>query len=279
MRLFTRRQFSTTLFSSAVIGGFWTRFVEPWWFKTSHVRVPVGLGEKNALTVLHLSDFHADPMPLDYISSAIRSGLAWKPDLILLTGDYITAKYDRWDEYTKILSQMPRVAPTYATLGNHDGGKWSARGSGYRDTSLVRETLAKAGIQLLHNESRRVEMRGVPLNLVGLGDMWASEMRPLRGFGDVKQDAGVPAVLLSHNPDSKDELRDFKWDLMLSGHTHGGQLSLPLIGEPFAPIRDKRYVRDLHRLDDRWLYITSGVGSLHTARFNARPEISVLTLC
>src|SRR5690349_11762930 len=103
MRLFSRRQFSTTLFSGAMVGGFWMRFVEPWWFKTSQRRVPVGLGEGRAITVLHLSDFHADPMPLDYIGSAIRSGLAWKPDLIICTGDFITSKYDRWDEYVKVL--------------------------------------------------------------------------------------------------------------------------------------------------------------------------------
>lgn len=261
-----------------MVGGFWTRFVEPWWFKTSQRRIRVGLGEDRAITVLHLSDFHADPMPLDFIRSAIRSGLAWKPDLIFCTGDFITSKYDQWDEYVKVLCEMPQLAPTYAVLGNHDGGGWSARARGYPETTLIREALAKANVQLLYNESRRIETRGIPLNLVGLGDWWASEMRPIRGFGEVKREDGVPTVLLSHNPDTKDDLRGYQWDLMLSGHTHGGQLSLPLIGEPFAPIRDKRYVRDLHRLEDRWLYITSGVGSLHTARFNARPEISLLTL-
>ena len=88
----------------------------------------------------------------------------------------------------------------------------------------------------------------------------------------------MPVVLLSHNPDTKDHLLDFAWDVMLSGHTHGRQLSLPLIGEPFSPIVDKRYVRGLYRWENRWLHISAGVGSLHTARFNCRPEVSLLTL-
>jgi predicted MPP superfamily phosphohydrolase len=103
-------------------------------------------------------------------------------------------------------------------------------------------------------------------------------MDPAAALGGRKRDRNNPLVLMSHNPDTKDALRSLPWDMMLSGHTHGGQLSLPLLGEPFAPIVDKRYVRDLHRIEDRWLYITAGVGSLHTARFNCRPEISLLTL-
>jgi uncharacterized protein len=278
MRLFSRRQFTTSLFCAGLMGGLWTRFVEPWWFKTTRRRIPVGFTDGRELTVLHLSDFHADPMPLDYLRKAIRAGLELQPDLILCTGDFITSRYDHWDAYADLLAEMPRVAPTYASLGNHDGGGWSRKGSGYPDTSLLREALAKAGVQLLYNEQRRIQVGDVSLSLVGLGDWWAGEMRPAQAFRNLPADKGVPTVLLSHNPDTKDELRDYSWDLMLSGHTHGGQLSLPFIGEPFAPIRDKRYVRDLHRLGDRWLYISSGVGCLHTARFNARPEISLLTL-
>jgi uncharacterized protein len=91
-------------------------------------------------------------------------------------------------------------------------------------------------------------------------------------------DRTQPTILLSHNPDTKSQLMKWPWDLMLSGHTHGGQLSLPGIGTPFAPIRDKRYVRGLHRWNDRWLHITKGVGNLHGMRFNCRPEVSILTL-
>lgn len=265
-----------TILAASLGGGLWTRFVEPWWLKTAEHTVPLGLNG-GKLRLLHLSDMHVDPMPLDHIAKSVRMGLALKPDLICLTGDFITWKYQEWDAYAAILAQLPKTAPTFATLGNHDGGRW-ARHSGYADTVHVRELLARAKIPLLYNEMLPFEHANGRLMLAGLGDWWADEMNEAKAFKGHARKAGVPTVLLSHNPDTKDELAAEPWDLMLSGHTHGGQLSLPLIGEPFAPVRDKRYVRDLHRIGDKWLHITAGVGCLHTARFNCRPEISLLTL-
>jgi predicted MPP superfamily phosphohydrolase len=103
-------------------------------------------------------------------------------------------------------------------------------------------------------------------------------MQPAEAFAGWQREPGVPLILLSHNPDTKQRLLRYSWDLMLSGHTHGGQLSLPLVGEPFAPIEDKAHVHGLYRWEDRWLHITAGVGALHSLRFNCRPEVSVLTL-
>ena len=252
------------------------RFIEPWWFKIAHHMVPLGLGGE-PLRLLQLSVMHADPMPLDYLRKTFRAGLSEKPDLICVTGDFITLKYERWDEYAALLAELPVAAPTFAILGNHDGGAW-ARRKGYADTKLVRAMLDAAHIPLLHNRRERLELRGHALDLVGLGDSWAEEMDPVSAFSGWQHEPGVPTILLSHNPDTKERLLPFDWDVMLSGHTHGGQLSLPFVGEPFAPIRDKRFVRGLYRWEDRWLHITAGVGSLHTARFNCRPEVSALTL-
>jgi predicted MPP superfamily phosphohydrolase len=136
--------------------------------------------------------------------------------------------------------------------------------------------LGNAGITLLHNASTIFQHRDWKLNIVGLGDWWADEMEPQTAYR--KADRSIPTILLTHNPDTKNRLDTWPWDLMLSGHTHGGQLSLPMIGTPFAPIRDHRFVRGLHRWHDRWLHITKGVGNLHGMRLNCRPEVSVLTL-
>ena len=263
--------------------GLWTRFIEPWWFKIANHTVPLGLGGE-PLRLLQLTDMHADPMPLDFLRKTFRAGLALKPDLICLTGDFITHQYDEWDAYAALLAELPVVAPTFAILGNHDGGKWACHSGrsqkfrGYADTKLVRAMLETAHIPLLHNRHERLALRGHEIDLVGLGDWWADEMNPKAAFSDWKREPGVPAILLSHNPDTKERLLPFPWDVMLSGHTHGGQLSLPFVGEPFAPIQDKRFVRGLYRWEDRWLHISAGVGALHTARFNCRPEVSLLTL-
>jgi predicted MPP superfamily phosphohydrolase len=162
-------------------------------------------------------------------------------------------------------------------MGNHDGGKWVSRhGYGYKSWELVAELLKTAGVQLLHNEARVVELKGRDVQLVGLGDLWADELNPTKAFAGAHRD--LRTILLSHNPDSKVFNAPFGWDLMLCGHTHGGQLRLPIIGTPFAPVRDKRYVAGLKAWEDRWIHVTKGVGNLHGLRFNCRPEVSLIRL-
>jgi predicted MPP superfamily phosphohydrolase len=176
------------------------------------------------------------------------------------------------------LKPLAENAPTFACLGNHDGGSWAARRRGYEDTTAVRELLAKSGVELLHNTAKPVRIKEWNLTLVGLGDSWAKEIQPQFAFPQLPPSADATTLLLSHNPDTKAQLKEFVWDLMLCGHTHGGQLRLPILGTPFAPVEDMRFVEGLHRWHDRWIHITRGVGNLHGVRFNCPPEVSLITL-
>ena len=273
-RKITRREF---LGLGALSGLGYMRFGEPHWLGTGRHAVPLEGGGAEPVTLLQLADFHAsEVVSLDFIERAVRLGLEAQPDLICLTGDFITRLWEDWERYAKILAQLARRAPTFACLGNHDGGVWAGGRGGYASTEEVRELLAQAGMVLLHNASRAVTLRGRTFQLVGVGDFWAQQMDAPRAFAGVP--AGAPTILLSHNPDTKGALAAFPWQLMLSGHTHGGQLDLPFIGTPFAPVADRRFVRGLHRWEERWIHITKGVGSLHGLRFNCPPEVSVLTL-
>jgi predicted MPP superfamily phosphohydrolase len=271
----SRRHF---LLLAPVAGLAYMRFGEPRWLDVGRHEVPLSGDGRRPLTLLQLSDFHASHfVGLEMIAASVELGLrSCTPDVICLTGDYITWKWEDWDGYAKVLAALAKVAPTFACMGNHDGGRWAASSRGYDDHRLVAAMLAQADVQLLHNRSTQFFANGWRLNLVGVGDEWAKEMEPALAFRGI-----APAdltILLSHNPDTKTELREFPWDLLLCGHTHGGQLDLPVIGTPFAPIRDKRYVAGLHRWEERWLHVTKGVGNLHGMRLHCRPEVSVLTL-
>lgn len=262
---------------TGVAAGGYMRFWEPGWLEINRHEVSLGDGGE-PLRLLHLSDLHASRVvSLEFIQRALAVGLEQQPDLICLTGDYITWKYSRYDEYARLLSALPDAAPTFACLGNHDGGRWAGRSRGYPDSSHVRGLLAKAGITLLHNEARAVRVNGRILNLAGLGDAWNGEMDAEQAFAETPA-PGAPTVVLSHNPDTKKQLADYAWQLLLCGHTHGGQIYVPGLGAPFAPVRDKRYVKGLHEWEGRWLHITKGVGNLHGMRLNCRPEVSMLTL-
>jgi predicted MPP superfamily phosphohydrolase len=272
-RLLTRRNFIGACATGA--GGLgYMRFGEAEWLEINSPQLALRNDDGAAeVRLLHLSDFHASGVvSLAYIKRAIDLSLELKPDLICLTGDFITARYRQFDEYQEILRALGEAAPTFACMGNHDGGSWVAP-HGYGDWSRVGNMLAAVEITVLHNRSVTMEIRGRALQLVGLGDLWAREMIPAKAFQGAKS---LPTILLSHNPDSKSHLGNYAWDLMLCGHTHGGQMRLPWIGTPFAPVRDKRYVEGLKPWQDRWIHVTKGVGNLHGVRLNCRPEISLL---
>ncbi len=272
----SRRKFLTGVMGATAGVIAHMKWLEPRWLGIGRHDLKLNAQEGPPIRLLQLSDFHAsEDVSLDFIQGAVVNGLKLKPDLICLTGDFITWRYDAFRRYAEILKPLADAAPTYATLGNHDGGRWVGT-RGYSDTSLVRDLLSQSRIELLHNRSAGVQIHGRKLELAGVGDLWAEELDAPAAFSGPRN--GSATILLSHNPDSKDSLLAYKWDLMLCGHTHGGQCDLVFFGTPFAPVRDKRYVSGLHRWNDRWIHVTKGVGNLHGLRLNCRPEISLLTL-
>ncbi len=281
-RLLTRRRFLASAgvgVMGVATGAAYMRFIESGWLAVGRHQVPLALRSERSLRLLHLSDLHASKVvSLDFIESALELGLSLKPDLICLTGDFVTRQFGELERYARLLGRLSRAAPTFATFGNHDGGAWVGPRGGYASNRQVRELLAASGIALLHNSARAVAIAGESLRLVGVGDFWADEIDARAAFAAAPAPSPTRTILLSHNPDSKDLVRAYPWDLMLCGHTHGGQLSLPLVGEPFAPVRDKRFVKGLHSWDGRWIHVTKGVGNVGGLRFNCRPEVSLLTL-
>ncbi len=275
----TRRQFflaSTATGCSLFLDGRW---IEPNWLEVT--TRPVALKRplpSGPIRLLHLSDLHASSVvPVSAIEHAITLGLAERPDVICITGDFITQREEHpRGEYVRALRRLSAAAPTYAVLGNHDGGLWSAKDGGYGDHRVVARILEESGIELLHNRSTVVSIRGDSIVLAGVGDLWSEEIDAPRAFSGVGGERNI--VLLAHNPDSKDALDAFPWDLMLSGHTHGGQVIVPLIGPPFVPVTDRRYVAGLKPWGERQIHVTRGVGNIRGVRFLCRPEASLLLL-
>jgi predicted MPP superfamily phosphohydrolase len=159
-------------------------------------------------------------------------------------------------------------------MGNHDGG-WLP--SGMTDSSGVREVLTAAGLDILHNRATIVNAGDQKLELVGLGDPWGQEFSAGHAFPRSTAKP-YPRIVLSHNPDTKDRLAARPWDLMLSGHTHGGQVVIPFLGSPWAPVQDKRYLHGLAPWEGRQIHVTSGVGNAHGVRLNCPPELALLEL-
>ena len=272
----TRRKLLYSFFAAPLL---YPCYWEPRWLDVTHRRVRLpGFRPAQPIRVLHLADLHASIfVPLSMIDHAITLGLATRPDLICVTGDFITLR-EGFDAslYARVLRRLSAAAPTFAVLGNHDGGNWSRYHHGFADHTVVDRILEDASIELLHNRPARAEVRGSRITLAGVGDLWSHEVQPARAFAGVTLDS--PVLLLAHNPDTKDRLRTYPWHLMLSGHTHGGQIIVPFEGQRYAPVSDKRYVAGLKPWGARQIHVTRGVGNLGGVRFRCRPEVSILTI-
>jgi uncharacterized protein len=257
----------------------YTRFLEPSWLEVKQHQVPFFSTPGPTIKILHLSDLHySKVVPLDFILKSLTLGLKHKPDLICLTGDYITGKILDFKNYQELLSQFSEKLPTYACLGNHDYPSWGKlpRPANTKGLKPMAALFKLSGIQLLHNQSKKIQVKGRTFQIVGLGDWWRNLCRPETAFAQV--DSKIPSLVLSHNPDSKEALADYPWNLMLCGHTHGGQIKLPFFGALHAPVKDWGYLEGLKPWGKRWIHTTRGVGNLHGIRFNCRPEVSLIHL-
>lgn len=278
MRL-SRRQFVKSLMTAVPCGAGYAGVVEPGWLHVKRTTIQLAAAPlPRPVKLLHLSDLHfSTAVPLEHIAKAVSLGLAEKPDAICVTGDFITDQLRDEAAYARVLARLADAAPTFATMGNHDGGNWAGGHGGYPTSEEVQDLVRGAGLCVLHNHSADLAVGDSRLRITGLGDAWAGEFHPDQAF--VAGGTVHGRVALSHNPDTKDALLAHPWELLLCGHTHGGQVALPFLGGGcFAPVRDSRYVDGHYGWKGRHLYVTRGVGSILGLRFNCRPEVTVLTL-
>jgi predicted MPP superfamily phosphohydrolase len=225
-----------------------------------------------------LSDLHYDPhFSAVPIARAVDLINGLKPDLIVVTGDFVTAPFaasrssatqaaKMIEPCAQLLGPMQAPLGVYACLGNHDVAT---------DEAHIAAVLESGGISVLRNRSIPLERNGARLWLGGLNDV-------LEGKYDLKQALkGVPkpepVVMLVHEPDYAGYVKDV--DLQLSGHSHGGQIRFPILGAPVLPVMGRRYPQGLRRIGPLTLYTNVGIGTIWLPmRLNCPPEVTLITL-
>lgn len=300
---------------SSVIG-IWPRFIEPRMISTTHLTLPLPniSPDLEGLKILQFSDLHFHSK----VSDSFYKRLADKvkklnPDVICFTGDFLC--YGLIDDPLR-LQQLLRSfnAPygCYAVLGNHDyqeyvsigengdydvinsdistqrkgwkrlltttlvTGKKSSRIASVQLNEQLMKLMESQPFELLNNETKRIRIKDSYLNICGLEEYMLGRCRPEKAFLNYSKDD--PGIVLVHNPDSLPSLIKYPGDIVLCGHTHGGQVNLPGLCKKFMLAEHQELKRGLHHFNGKKVYINRGIGSVMPFRWFSIPELLLLTL-
>lgn len=246
------------------------------------------------LKLVQMSDFHyADGLLSEkMLTEAIAISNAVKPDLVILTGDYVNRTAKPIHQLAPKLQNLQSRYGVYAILGNHDIYYPSSQPE-------IIDALTNVGIKVLWNQI--AYPLGDKLPLVGLADVYSREFNPEPIMNQL--DSTTPCIVLSHNPDTAEILQKWRVDLQLSGHTHGGQIVIPGLGPAMIyytkilkkiphKIRRKlpflrkthsilhhwQWSEGLHQIGNNQLYVNRGLGTYFPGRLFCPPEVTIITL-
>lgn len=272
----SRRQFLTGLAGAPLLAlsatSAYARFIEPYYYRVVEQDVFVrDLPQAfENFRITQLTDVHHSRIVgLDEIRRVVNLAQSTKPDLIALTGDYTTT-YRRFIEpCAEALGNLQAPEGVWAVLGNHDH---------YTDHELTTRSLERNHIPVLNNANTTLRRGSDSLQLAGIDDWSWAQGDWDRAFHAL--DRNRPTVLLSHQPSVLDLPETQHVSLILSGHTHGGQVTFPFIGAPARlATKDLKYAHGLFRRGDTQLFVSSGTGVIGLpVRLGARPEVAVLRL-
>lgn len=271
----TRRQFLRAAAlgaAAAAVGGTGYGMFEAGWVRIDEQTLPLPRlpNTFHGTRVAFLADIHHGPyLDLEFVQAVVRTTNLLEPDLILLGGDYSLRDKKYIRPCLEVLADLRAPMGVFGVLGNHDywHGVWPTRYG-----------MQAAGITELTNRGVWFERGGERFRLAGVDDLWAGrpDAEPALA-GATLNDA---CLLVSHNPDFAETLRDRRVGLVLSGHTHGGQVTLPGCGVPWVPSRyGEKYLRGRVEAPTTTVYVSSGLGvSVVPVRLGSRPEINLITL-
>ncbi|HEX8324458.1 MAG TPA: metallophosphoesterase [Tepidisphaeraceae bacterium] len=222
--------------------------------------------------IVQMSDLHYSPMVWKrYLQQFVHWVNDFQPDLVVVTGDLVTGGQFWSTRVAHILKQIKATHGVVCTLGNHDYSMFGKRmpRHGMNRADHLADALRDAGLIVLRNEVLRIRHNDcvTPLTIVGLDDEWSGAIDADKGFAGVSE--GEPVICLNHNPANALELMHYPWQWMLSGHTHGRQLTGRMRRE---------YTFGYYPLGDRHLYVNRGLSYGQRRKRWCRPEISIFRL-
>jgi predicted MPP superfamily phosphohydrolase len=235
--------------------------------------LPGWAASSGSLRIAVLADLHTGSPHNDLkkLAEVVHATNHAQPDLILLAGDFVIhgmvgGEFVEPELSASVLKDLHAPLGVFAILGNHD---W------WFDPTRVQSALETAGIEVLEDQSRSLRFKNTHLWLVGVSDYWEGPHNIKKALSGVNGTA--PVILFTHNPDIFPEI-PASVSLTIAGHTHGGQVAIPLVGRPIVPSKyGERYAIGHVIEGGRHLFVTPGIGtSIVPVRFRVPPEISLV---
>jgi predicted MPP superfamily phosphohydrolase len=256
----------------------YSQFGEPDGFavETVHLQLKRLPRAFSGFRVAQISDLHMGGwMTLDRLRHVADLITAQKPDVLTITGDFLkgrsfTEASEQWiNDLERVLSPLAESISSFAVLGNHD--YWT-------NPDAVREMLRRCGIKDLTNAVVALRREDAKLYFCGVDDIRHGNVRLNDVIAQLEENSA--AILLVHEPDFADtSAATGKFDLQISGHTHGGQVVIPYFGPPVLPVSGRKYPGGLYKVGDMFQYTNRGVGTDTVAlRINCPPEITIFVL-
>jgi len=257
--------------SGLVVSGYGT-LVRRRWFRVveREIRVPRLDARLEGMRIAHLSDLHLGTLtPRSWGLAWVRAANGRAPDLAVVTGDMVTSGTDFHEDVADVIGELRATGGVFASMGNHDY---------FGDDEPLVAHLRGRGVRVLRNEGVAIERNGATLWLAAIDDTWTHRDDLDAAMRD--RPDGATSLLLAHDPNRFDAAADAGADVVLSGHTHGGQVAMPFLYRAVnLASLTHRYTVGLYRRGRSVLYVHPGLGTTGPPmRLGAAPEVTILTL-
>ena len=296
--------------------GIWPRFIEPRILSNSYLRVidPNFHSDLEDLKIILFSDLHLLRNNSKRFLKKLACSINRKePDIILFAGDFLShSRFYSKKVLLDFLCELEASVGCYCVLGNHDYSSYvsvNAKGDydlvhddrheilkgfdklfsktqltgrhteatqNLKGQSDLLEVLEESPFQLLNNETVQVQYKDSYLNITGLGEWMTGQCNPKQAFSSYNND--YPGITLVHNPDAIPSLDSYPGNLILCGHTHGGQVNVPYLRSKFITLENPKYRHGLYKVKDKYAFISRGVGGTFSFRWFAPPELVNINL-
>lgn len=222
----------------------------------------------DSLKIIHFSDVHyKSTVDITFLKKIVNLINKQKPDLVIFTGDFLDKRFNyKTKEIEEIKDELNKIESTlgnFAVSGNHD----------MVNNPEDFKNIFSENFTILENEEKLIYYKETtPISLVGFSDALETKVN----YEILEKENNYFRFIMLHEPDEYEKIKEYDFDILFSGHSHNGQVRLPLIGTVYTPVGSKKYYQEYYKLDNREIFISNGIGTSGLdVRFLSSPSINL----